>query len=216
MTTFSHQGARPVLSEALLPSEGTALWIKRAVLVMAGVAALAVAAKIKVALWPSPVPITLQTFVVLTVGAAYGPRLGLVTIFGYLLIGAIGFDVFTGSSAEKNGIAYMMGGTGGYLLGYLLSTLALGYFARRGWDRNVLLMAVAMLVGTALIYIPGVFWLQEVIVAGGMFDAQAFGSIWQQTLTWGLTPFLIGDAIKLALAALLLPAMWKLVGSARG
>ena len=124
-------------------------------------------------------------------------------MFGYLVIGAFGFDVFAGSSAEKFGLTYMMGGTGGYLVGYVLATLALGYAARRGADRNVLGMAVALLIGNALIYIPGLVWL-------GML----YG--WEQPiLQWGLTPFLIGDAMKLALAALLVPAVWKLVGAAR-
>ena len=152
---------------------------------MLGIAALTVAAKIKVPVWPSPVPVTLGTFAVLTVGAAYGPRLGLTTIFGYMLIGALGFDVFANSSAEANGLTYMMGGTGGYLLGYVLATLALGVAARRGWDRNVWQMAGAMLVGNALIYIPGILWL-----------ATLYG--WDKPIfAWGLTPFLIGDAMKL-------------------
>ncbi|MEO0389348.1 MAG: biotin transporter BioY [Pseudomonadota bacterium] len=175
--------------------------IKRAVLVILGIAALAIAAKIKVPMWP--VPITMGTFAVLTVGAAYGPRLGLVTILGYMIVGALGFDVFAGSSAEKFGLTYMMGGTGGYLVGYVLATLALGALAQRGWDRSVLWMALAMLIGTVLIYVPGLIWLGEL-----------YG--WDKPiLAWGLTPFLIGDAIKLALAALILPAVWKLVGNAR-
>src|SRR5687767_11211187 len=117
----------PVLQETLWPAAGSGLWAKRAVLVVLGIVALTLAAKVAVPLWPSPVPITLGTFAVLTIGAAYGPRLGLATILGYLAIGALGFDVFAGSSAETNGIAYMLGGTGGYLVGYVLATLALGY-----------------------------------------------------------------------------------------
>ena len=200
MTTLA---ARPVLSEIFGANEGLGLRIRQILLVALGIAALAVAAKIRVPLWPSPVPITLGTFAVLSIGAAYGARLGLATILGYMLIGAIGFDVFASSSAEKNGIAYMMGGTGGYLLGYVLATLALGWAARKGWDRSVLTMIVAMLIGNALIYVPGVLWLHQ------------FTSGWAQTFEWGLTPFLIGDAMKLGLAALLFPAIWKLVGNAR-
>lgn len=198
---------KPVLSEAVLPSDGAALWVKRAALVCFGIAALAVAAKIRVPLWPSPVPITLGTFAVLTIGAAYGPRLGLTTILGYMLIGAFGFDVFANSSADKNGLAYMLGGTGGYLVGYVLATLALGLLARRGWDRSVVLMALAMLIGNLLIYAPGLAWL-------GHLYADAKG--WATVLDWGLWPFLIGDAVKLALAALVLPAAWRMVGAARG
>ncbi|WP_147113722.1 biotin transporter BioY [Tateyamaria sp. syn59] len=191
-----------VLSEAFGANEGTALRIKQAALVVLGIAFLAVAAKIKVPMWP--VPITMGTFAVLTVGAAYGARLGLVTIMGYMIVGALGFDVFAGSSAEKFGLEYMMGGTGGYLVGYVLATLALGALARRGWDRSVVWMAVAMLLGNVLIYVPGLAWL-----------GQLYG--WDKPiLEWGLTPFLIGDALKLALAALVLPLAWKLVGRARG
>lgn len=180
-----------VLAEAIGPASGTQLRIKQAVLVVLGIAALAIAAKIKVPMWP--VPITMGTFAVLTVGAAYGARLGLVTILGYMIIGALGFDVFAGSSAEKFGLTYMMGGTGGYLVGYVLAVLALGALARAGWDRSVGKMAVALLIGNVLIYVPGLLWL-----------GQLFG--WDQPiLAWGLWPFLVGDAVKLALVALLVP-----------
>lgn len=191
-----------VLSDVLGADQGTSLRIKQVVLVLVGILVLAIAAKIKVPMWP--VPITMGTFAVLTIGAAYGARLGLTTILGYMLIGALGFDVFAGSSAEASGLTYMMGGTGGYLVGYVLATLALGALARRGWDRSVLWMALAMLVGTVLIYVPGLLWL------GALFG-------WDEPiLAWGLTPFLLGDALKLALAALVLPGAWALVGRARG
>jgi len=191
-----------VLSDLLGANEGVALRARQAALVLAGVLVLAIAAKIKVPMWP--VPITMGTFAVLTIGAAYGARLGLVTVLGYMIVGAFGFDVFAGSSAETAGLTYMMGGTGGYLVGYVLATLALGALAQRGWDRSVLWMAAAMLIGTVLVYVPGLLWL-----------GQLYG--WDKPiLAWGLTPFLIGDALKLALAALLLPAAWKLVGRARG
>jgi len=192
-----------VLTESFWQAEGNALMVKRIVLVIAGIFALAVAAKIKLIIPPSPVPVTMGTFAVLTIGAAYGPRLGLVTIIGYMLIGALGFDIFANSSAEKYGLTYMMGGTGGYLVGYALATLAMGALARIGWDRNVFKMGASMLIGNALIYIPGILWL-------------GFLYTWDKPIfAWGLTPFLIGDAMKLALAALIVPALWKLIGSAR-
>lgn len=193
---------RNVLVDMFGATEGTALRAKQALLVVAGIAMLAIAAKIKIPMWP--VPITMGTFAVLTIGAAYGARLGFVTILGYMIIGALGFDVFAGSSAEKFGLEYMMGGTGGYLVGYVLATVALGMFARAGWDRSAGRMGIAMLVGNALIYVPGLIWL-------GML----YG--WDKPiLEWGLTPFLVGDALKLALATIILPAAWKLVGRARG
>ena len=193
-----------LLHETFGPAQGAGLWIKRAALVALGVAVLVVSAKIKVPMWPSPVPITMGTFAVLTVGAAYGARLGLVTIIAYLAIGALGYDVFAGSSAEKFGLTYMMGGTGGYLVGYVLATLAVGALAARGWDRSSVKMALALLIGNALIYVTGLAWLSTI------------APDWATTLQWGLTPYLIGDAVKLALAALLLPLAWKMVGNARG
>lgn len=198
--TASHS----VLADLFGPRAGAARLAKQAVLVALGITLLAVAAKIQIPMWPSPVPITMGTFAVLTIGAAYGARLGLVTVLGYMLIGALGYDVFAGSSAEKAGLTYMMGGTGGYLVGYVLATLALGTLAARGWDRSMLWMALALLIGNALIYVPGLLWL------GTLYG-------WDQPiLAWGLTPFLIGDALKLLLAAVILPVVWKLVGSARG
>ena len=191
-----------VLSEVLAPQEGTQLLLKKAVLVMAGIAFLAIAAKIKVPMFP--VPMTMGTFAVLTMGAAYGERLGLVTILGYMLIGALGFDIFAGSSAENFGLTYMMGGTGGYLVGYVLAVLALGTLARAGWDRSAPKMAGAMLLGNVLIYVPGLIWL-------GML----YG--WDKPiLQWGLTPFLLGDVLKLVMAGIILPLAWKMVGRARG
>lgn len=206
--------AWPVLAELGGRDDGAARLARQAMLVALGIAALTVAAKTQVPMWPSPVPITLGTFAVLAIGAAYGPRLGLITILAYLLLGAFGADVFVNSSPERSGLSYMLGGTGGYLVGYALSAALLGVLARRGWDRSMGWMALAMLLGNVVIYVPGVAWLHYLVVTG-LFDPSTFATAWQQTLAWGLTPYLIGDAIKLALAALLLPAIWKLVGSAR-
>ena len=192
------------LVEAFASKEGSLKLAKQALLVLVGIAALAISAKIAIPMWP--VPITMGTFAVLTLGAAYGPRLGLVTILGYMLVGVAGFDVFAGSSAEKFGLAYMMGGTGGYLVGYVLATLALGFAARAGWDRSFGKMALAMLAGNALIYIPGLAWL------AALFPAESTSTI----LAWGITPFLIGDALKLALAGLMVPALWKGLEKLRG
>ncbi len=191
-----------VLAQAFGADQGMALRAKQAALVVAGIAALAVSAKIMVPMLP--VPMSMGTFAVLTIGAAYGARLGLATIFGYMLIGALGFDVFAKSTADLNGLSYMMGSTGGYLVGFVLATLALGLLAARGWDRSPVKMAGAMLIGNALIYVPGLLWL------GALYGFD------KPILAWGLTPFLIGDAVKLALAAVLLPAIWKMVGRARG
>ncbi|WP_298971381.1 biotin transporter BioY [uncultured Roseobacter sp.] len=192
-----------VLAETFGPTTGTARRIKQAVLVVLGITLLAVAANIKVPVPGSPVLMNMGTFAVLTIGAAYGARLGLATILGYMIIGALGFDIFQSSTADLNGIEYMMGGTGGYLVGYVIATVVLGALAQRGWDRSMVWMALAMLIGNVLLYVPGLLWL-----------GQLYG--WDKPiLAWGLTPFLLGDALKLALAAVLLPLVWKLVGDAR-
>jgi biotin transport system substrate-specific component len=116
-----------------------------------------------------------------------------------MLIGALGFDVFASSSADNFGITYMMGSTGGYLVGYVLAVLGLGWAARQGWDRSILKMAGTMAVGNIIIYVPGLLWL-----------AVLYG--WDQPIfAWGLTPFLFGDLIKLSLAALLFPSLWSFV-----
>ncbi|MFQ3184917.1 MAG: biotin transport system substrate-specific component [Alteromonas macleodii] len=191
----------PALAEVFGPTEGAALRIKQVIMVVFGIALLAMASKVSIPM--IPVPITMGTFAVLTVGAAYGPRLGMATILGYMIVGVAGFDVFAGSSADAFGIEYMTGGTGGYLVGYVLATLALGFVARKGWDRSIGTMALAMFVGNALIYIPGLLWL------GTLYG-------WDKPiLEWGFTPFIVGDFLKLALAALLVPAVWKFVGKAR-
>ena len=195
---------RNVLVDTFGATEGAGLRVKQAALVVAGVALLTVMAQIKVPVPGSPVAMNLGTFAVLTIGAAYGPRLGLTTILAYMLVGALGFDVFQSSTAELRGIAYMTGSTGGYLVGYVLATVLLGMLARAGWDRSAPKMAGAMLLGNILIYVPGLIWL------GTLYG-------WNEPiLAWGLTPFIVGDLLKLALAALILPLAWKLVGKARG
>lgn len=195
--------SHPVLADLLGARTEVKKGVKQAVLVVLGVLALTIAANIKVPVPGSPVLMNMGTFAVLTIGAAYGARLGLTTILAYMIIGALGFDIFQSSTADLNGIEYMMGGTGGYLLGYVLATLVLGALAARGWDRSVLWMALAMLIGNALIYVPGLLWL------GTLYG-------WDKPiLEWGLTPFLLGDGLKLLLAAVLLPLVWKMVGDAR-
>ena len=198
MTTLA---TRPVLADTFWETTETGIWIKRIALVVAGVLALTIAAKLKVPM--RPVPITMGTFAVLAIGTAYGPALGLSTILVYLLVGAFGLDVFAGNSAGTTGLTYMMGTTGGYLVGYALAATALGWFARKGWDREIKWMALALLIGNAIIYVPGLLWLGQVVG-------------WDKpVLAWGLWPFLIGDGLKLVLAALVIPGLWKLVGDAR-
>ncbi|MCU0907379.1 MAG: biotin transporter BioY [Rhodobacteraceae bacterium] len=192
----------PVLADTFGPTAGAEVWFKRAVLVALGVAALAVAAKIKVPMWP--VPVTMQTFAVLAIGAAYGARMGGVTLLAYLALGLAGVAVFTGQDA---GFAYMAGPTAGYLLGFVLAAVAVGALAERGWSRTVPGMVGALLVGNAIVYAVGLPWMAY------LFAAEK-GMVW--VVQWGMTNFLLGDALKLALAALVIPGLWRLVDRSRG
>ena len=187
-----------VLVQTFGPETGAGLRVKQAALVLLGIAALTLAANVRVPMWP--VPVTMQTFAVLTIGAAYGARLGLATLLGYLALGAAGVAVFTGETA---GLAYMAGPTGGYLLGFAVAAWTMGRLAEAGWDRSVARMVAALLLGNALIYAFGLPWM------AWLFAAEK-GMAW--VLHWGMTAFLPGDALKLALAALLVPAIWRATG----
>lgn len=188
-----------VLGEAFGPSEGTAKITKDVALVAAGITVMIVAANIRVPMWP--VPITMQTFGALTVGAVLGMRLGLFALLGYLVLGMVGFQVFTGDSA---GLAYMAGPTGGYLVGFAAAAGVMGYLARRGWDRSFGKMALAMLIGNLVIYAFGMPWMAYLFLAEN-------GAAW--VFQYGMGNFLVGDALKLVLAALVVPGLWKLVGT---
>lgn len=198
------RSGRLLLDRLWPPAETSAAWpanLARVLLVaLAGSALIAVSSKIQVPM--APVPMTLQTLVILVIGMACGWRLGGLTVLLYLVEGAAGLPVFANTPERGIGISYMVGTTGGYLLGFLLAALVVGLLAEAGWDRSAPLTAAAMLIGNVVIYVPGLLWLGS--VAG-----------WDNPiLQWGLTPFIVGDLVKVALAALLMPAAWRLVRAA--
>lgn len=187
----------PTIASQLWPQEKSSSALRNVVLAFVGSLLIALSSKVQVPFYP--VPMTMQTFVILGIGMAYGPRLAFATIALYLAEGAFGLPVFAGTPEKGIGLAYMMGGTGGYLLGYVLAAVTCGWLAEKGWDRNVFKTTAAMLIGSSLIYIPGLLWL-------GML----FG--WDKPiLEWGFTPFVLGDLAKVALAATVLPLTWKLL-----
>lgn len=191
-------GTHATLTTALWPRESPAGAWRIPVLALAGVALLTVSAKLQIPFYP--VPMTMQTFVVLVIGMAYGPRLGAATVALYLAAGAAGLPVFAGTPAKGIGVAYMMGTTGGYLVGFVLAAVLCGWMAERGWDRTPLRAGLAMLAGNVVIYVPGLLWLGTVVG-------------WDKpVLQWGLAPFLLGDLFKVLLAAGALPLAWKLIG----
>jgi biotin transport system substrate-specific component len=169
--------------------------VARAVILMAlGTALLALSAKINL---PLPyVPMTLQTLVVLVIGAAYGWRLGSVTLMAYLAEGAIGFPVFAG---PVGGLAPLIGPTAGYLFGFVAAAFVTRWLSERGWDRSVLRLFVAMTLGHILILAAGFGWL-------------AFGMKLGVEKAWlvGIAPFIAASLIKNALGAALVPAIRRI------
>jgi len=195
-TNAPSTSSRPngTLVETLWKSENTLL--RNALLAIAGSIALWISAKVQVPFYP--VPMTMQTFVVLVIGMAFGWRLGGATVLLYLAEGAAGLPVFAGTPEKGIGLAYMFGTTGGYLVGFVVAAVAVGWLAEKNWDRNVLTTLAAMVLGTAIIFAFGVAWLGSVIG-------------WEKpVLQFGLYPFLPGAAFKIALAAAVLPAAWRL------
>ena len=191
----------PTLAEAMLdslmtPSAATSA-VTKAALVVFGSLLLAVSAQFKIPLYP--VPVTGQTLVVLLIGMTYGPRLGGITIAAYLFEGALGLPVFAGGAA---GVAVLMGPTAGYLFGFLLAAIAMGYLAERGMGRTVVSTIAAMVIGNCVIYLCGALWLANFI---------GFG----QAIAAGVSPFLYGDALKLIVAAGLMPLAWRAVNSVK-
>ena len=171
--------------------------LRSLLLVVAGTALLTVSAKVQIPFYP--VPMTMQTFVVLLIGFTLGWRLGGLTVLAYLAEGAAGLPVFAGTPQSGAGIAYMMGATGGYLLGFLVAAVVTGVLAERRWDRSLLGAAVAALLGLATIFACGLAWLGTLVG-------------WDKpVLEWGLWPFLPGEALKLALLAAVLPLAWKIL-----
>ncbi len=179
----------------LWPQGKSAAALRFALLAIAGSLLIALSSKIQIPF--HPVPMTMTTFVILGLSMAYGWRLAGATLALYILEGALGLPVFAGTPEKGVGLAYMMGGTGGYILGYFLAAITCGWLAEQGWDRSVLKTSAAMILGSAVIYIPGLLWL------GILFG-------WDKPiLEWGLTPFILGDLTKVALAAAVLPLVWK-------
>lgn len=192
--------AQPTLVSVLWSSAAGAGWLRAAALALVGSLLLTASAKIQVPFWP--VPMTMQTFAVLMIGMAYGPRLGVTTVAFYLAQGAAGLPVFAGTPATGLGLAYMAGPTGGYLAGFLVAAFVMGALAHRGWDRRLLTGLAAMIIGTGLIFAFGYGWLAVLIGPAAAFKA-------------GVLPFLPGAALKIALAAALLSATWRMIASRR-
>lgn len=184
----------PALSTRYFPR--TSSWLRDFALIVAGSLLVAVLAQISIPLPFTPVPLTGQTFAVLLVGAALGSKRSLASMALYIAEGALGLPFFAGGAS---GLHVLVGATAGYLVGFVAAAYIIGLLAERGLERSVRTSFVPFVVGTLVIYLFGVAWLAFML---GSFS---------EAVVAGLLPFIIGDAIKLIAAALVLPAAWKLV-----
>ena len=187
----AHVAHRPIVLADLVPGA-----LARDVLLVLGAAALTgVAAQIALPLPFTPVPISLQTLTVLLSGAALGPARGGAAMLLYLVAGVAGVPWF---SDQRSGFDFP---SFGYILGFVVAAIMVGALARRGADRSVIGAVGLMVLGNLVIYAFGVPWL----AASPEVDAS-------RAIELGLVPFLIGDGLKIAVAAGILPAAWKLAG----
>ncbi|NBC33184.1 MAG: biotin transporter BioY [Alphaproteobacteria bacterium] len=189
------QPSTPLMTAAW-PASGRLALMRAILLVVGGTLLLTICAKIQVPMWP--VQQSMQTFAVMIIGLAYGWRLAGATLMSYLAAGFAGLPVFGGAIA---GPAYFLGPTAGYLIGFFMAAVAIGWLVERGWDRSLFTTVAALLIGNAVLYIPGLLWLGIMFMPGVM-----------ETLVAGLFPFLTGMVLKIALATAAMPLAWKLVG----
>jgi len=170
---------RPISSQARSP--GTA-----ALLIVAGSLLIAASAKLQIPFWP--VPLTLQSLAVVVLGATLGPVVSAAAVLLYLIEGLCGLPVFAGAA---HGVSALTGPTGGFLLGFLLAAPSTGLLVRQGWGRTLSSAALLMLVGHAVLFVPGLAWL-----------AYRIGEM--RAIDLGLTPFLAAIFVKVAIGAALI------------
>lgn len=182
-------------------------WTRTILLAIIGSMIVAISAQVSVPMMP--VPMTLQTLAVLAVGAAYGARLGAVTLTLYTLEGAAGLPVFANFQA---GLFLPTGeiiATGGFIIGFIVAAALVGHLVEKGWGANIVKLCGAMLLGAVIIYVPGLIWLVGwLIVMKGMVIISAVPVAFSS----GVLPFIIGDIVKAILAALAFPAAFSLLG----
>ena len=166
--------------------------IGKLIVLLLCVAILSLSAHFKVPFYP--VPMTLQTLVVLLIGMSYGLHLGGATILSYLLLGAFGAPVFSGGV----GFVYLVGPTGGYLVGFFVAAAVLGFLTERGMGQNWVTSAVLAVIGTVIIYALGLSWLTSIIG-------------FEKAVQFGLMPFVFGDCLKMVIVTLSIPLAWKLL-----
>jgi biotin transport system substrate-specific component len=165
----------------------------------------AIAAQVSIPLPNTPVPFTFQPMVVLLGAAALGSRLGMSSQILYLALGFAGLPVFAASPALPQGAARLLGPTGGYLMAYPFAAFAAGWLAERGFDRRYFTAVVSMMSGLAVVFAGGVLWLT-------IASRPPIGL--SGALAAGFVPFIVPDLLKLLVAAGVMPALWRITGSA--
>lgn len=180
---------------------GSDTLLKKALLVLGGSAVIAIAAQISVPFFP--VPMTLQTLAILFIGLSFGSRMGAATVVAYLVEGAAGLPVFANGGA---GLLWLVGPTAGFLFGFIAMAFIAGLFAER--SKNILVLGAGALVASAALYIPGVAWPMAGAEMFG-FEAKWVGSSANSIWTHWVSPFLLGDAVKSVLAALMVAGGMK-------
>ena len=191
----------PIVAALAAGTEHAAL--VRAMAVVALTVLTAAAAQVSLPLPFTPVPLTLQPMIVLVGGAALGARAGMTSQLLYLAAGAAGLPVFAASPILPQGVARLVGPTGGYLLAYPLAAWVAGRLAERGFDRRYLTSVAAMAAGLAVVFAGGVAWLAWITPGAVGLPA---------ALRLGFVPFVAADIAKVLVAAAVLPAAWRLVG----
>ncbi len=181
--------------EKYLPTNALMRISTKIMLVMLGTALLTLSAKINVPMYP--VPMTMQTLVVILIGFILGPIYGVSTVALYLLQGALGLPVFAGTPEKGIGLAYMVGPTGGYLFGFLIAALFAAYMQSIFTTTRIITSAVIMLIGHCIIYLFGLIYL-------GSFIGYS-----EKVFVFGMMPFILGDITKIALGALLIPKLMR-------
>ena len=197
------------LAPTLVRSRGNARLAVDAALILAGSLLIAALAQVSIKLPFTPVPITGQTLGVLLVGTGFGWLRGGLALALYLAEIAIGLPF---AAEGESGLTHLTLATpsGGYLWGFLLAGVLMGWLANRGWDRSVRSSISVMLLGTIVIYAAGLFWLHESSTFAGFLG---HAPTLEDTLSAGLYPFIIGDVLKLLIAAGALPLAWRLTGT---
>ena len=193
MTTATTPLLRPTLVDRVV----TRTWLSDIALVVAGTALVAVLAQVAIPLWP--VPVTGQTLAVLLVGASLGAARGAASLSLYAVLGGLGLPIYSDASG---GWSVLLGPTGGYIIGFIVSAALVGWAAERSWDRGWYKPIITFIGGSLVVFSIGLPWLAVSLGQLGLPNDL------QSVLIAGFYPFIIGGLIKAAIAAALLPALW--------